>query len=1449
MAKRYLKTGRMRKSAIALLAAAAITCTGLAAACSKKDNEDEKDALAKKQEDTQLLKNGNFEFFDYPSDENVKDGKAVYLIKNPDNWTRGGDSSNAMSGIIGTSEEQWKALTADDLADKLDYNNDLSSSDEKYVNYNGMKSRDILYKDTYAALLSSGDVAESYIKNQSYETYFGIEERDGKYYIGDKEVFKKAPAEDGEESEKEDVDYYFDAEYTKSVRKQLIENPGTHFTVESDGNGGYFYKDGGKTVTVYKGEDGNFYYDKELKFPCTNVLMVHNYPTASTYNGIWQYYSSESIKLEANTAAEISLWVKTSDLKFDKGYSQLDEQDRGAFIEVVQSVGETSIDSFIIKAINTEKIIAGNKNNPAVTDNESNGWLKYTIYVNACDFADSTISLRLGLGQDEPYEKCTGYAFFDDVTVTKYLSLDGEGCTYKANESKVVTRTLADEDKVLYADKEVRNGDSDRFSQNFHYLDDLASSPVTGSQGYSPVKFGDDDNTTVGLTSEKKNDVWYASAKDLGEATVLAVNADTATYELPKTLKEEIITDGDLLGAFKANETAFAGSAYAAKLTAALSGDCGIDKLPGYSDGHNMLVMLSKYGAPYTATVKDAAFALDDGQYMIVSLWVKTSDMNGKTAATLRIYELDEDGKKIDKTVQGFDLDTTGVKTEFEDNKDMYNGWVQCFIFVENNSGDSKTFALDFLFGNTAVYNTTTSDYNYGWAAFANLQTMTFEDEDIYGLGTDASGHLIKFSFEETEDENGGNAFDTASGTSDITQGFAKPSSYTGVNGGSSSVGGTVGGYNYDGTNTHAQAGLINRDETDAEKIDDILGYFASTTDAVKSWNDVFGDKCYQPLIIVNNVRDYADKQTATAETYKKYFVECDANDAGYAFTDVFGKSYRQVADGEAFSESTTYYSKAQVANYGYVGNGATVAAEGYATVSVRVKVSAGATAYVYLVNSDTREVLGYSVPEYTFNYDEEGNVLNTEYSSDMKDSDHKAAVVYTLRKDGLYDGKDGVYANTYNLVKSYKYYKFERYKFFKDDAHTQEISFDDLVDGETYYYEDGTVASHFLCNTDGKRVYEYDGASKTYYYLVDGKRGTEVKPFDKTLARYTDGGNADMKYAVKVEAKDTEGDKWQTVNFFIHAGNEAIDYRLELWCGERDKQGTLTDVSGAVAFDYSAYTVDENNYATMLGKYEKDIIELYQDLLIDNNLFDRVDSKNENIAYYQKLVAELKESGELTADVSGLDFLAKYYTYTLYDSEAFVPFNEETAADGETGYDYKITDNEEVLAFFKYLNEEENSVNVFADYSAVKQKVEMTTADGNDDGADDDSDKKSNDAWLLISSIVLVVALVFALVSLLLRDLWKKRRAKNGDKTQKNKSNKKRKRYIRKLHLVENAEPVDEPVEEAVDEVAEEPVEEAVEEATAEETVGTEATAEETVEDTAETEPTEEQPNDENKE
>lgn len=1451
MAKNYSQRKRTRKSVIAALCALSVTCTGLAAACTPEKTDE--DPATPSKEDTQLLKNGNFEFFDVPKD-------AVYLINKVNSWTLGGDSS-VMSGIIGTSEAAWEKLVADDLKDKLDYNNDVGSSSDDYVDYNSMRSRDILYKDPYAATLEADKVKDDkYINKQGVEAYFGIE--NGK--IGKRTVYK----------DEESGEYYFDEEHTDAVRFEKIANPETHLGSYSEKDGKYYL---GETE-VYKDDDGNLYTDDKKENSVGNVLMVHNYATDGKYNGIQQYYSSTTLTLEANTAAEISLWVKTSDLKFDKGYSALEEQDKGAFIEVLQTVNGTTIDSFVVKNINTEKIINNAVGDGVTLKTESNGWLNYTVYVNACDFASSTIQLRLGLGQSDGAEKCTGYAFFDDVSVTKYRDLEAEGCTYKDNKDAITTAgtsctlTSEEDDKIFNADKEIRENQGARHSYNFHYAIDLASenTDASSSNTYTPIKFGN--NVTAALTSEKDGGKNYASAEEIAanviKSPVTAGTTSGSKYDLVKNF-EARPTENDLIGVYGATEqftaSLFNGTDYSSLLNGALIGEGNdITVLPKYDAANsNMLVTLSAWGAAYTSTISDATnFTVAKSGYQIVSFWVKTSDMNGKPAANIKIYQVNGSGEAIEDAEQSLKVESTNITTNFGDEKNIYNGWVQCFFFIENKTDDAANYKIDFSFGNTTIKDATS--FEGGWAAIANLQTLNC-DEEVYKLAS-ANDRTALLSITKSENENEGKKMDEATGTSDIKTGIATPSNYSGINGANSSiVSGAEAKPVYDGSNNNALAGLINKDYAEKYSLDGTDGTLwskiaTSFGKTSSNWNDVFGEDCYQPLIIINNIREYVEKATATEETYSNYLVAADDGNVT-----INGKTYKTATE---WDPDETYYTQpSKVSNYGFVANSATVSANSYQPVSVKVMVSGDATAYIYLVDADNpKSLLSYTTPGYTFWYDEEGNVLDEELDKDWKENEHRAHIVYKYNdKNGLYekypesDGK--TYANLYNLVKNYRNYKFEHDKFYDEDG--KEVSFDDLVNGETYYNgadkNTRVLANHYLTNTAGTRVYEYvDG---TYYYLEEGKRTVEVTNFEKTLARYD---YTALNEPMCVEVGNTNGE-WKTVNFLIHTGSEAKKYRLELWNGKRDEVGDVTtEKTGAVAFDYSSYSVNSDNYANVIGEYEQNIINEYKQILVNNGNFEKISSNEENIAYFEEtLVKEglLTENDVKTVKAKFGDYTAKYYNYTLYDSESYVPFNASTAADGETGYDYNASDFGETLAYFTYSNDKENSYNVFVDYSAVDQSISIGSASDDEEDKDEDEKTGGENLWLYISSIVLVVVLLITLIALLIKELVKKIHIRKNDDKKKKNVYRKRDRYIKKLHLVKNDEeapaetdadaneapagevPEETPAEEAPEETTEttaEPVEEAPAETTEEvtEESSDEVVSEETTETPAEDTP-----------
>ena len=93
----------------------------------------------------------------------------------------------------------------------------------------------------------------------------------------------------------------------------------------------------------------------------TNVLMIHNdYDTSGKFGTAQKFSSSSTITIPAGTYAELSLWVKTADLRYgsrngdDDKKGQIVTENRGAYIDITQTVGGTTLDSIQVKNINTE---------------------------------------------------------------------------------------------------------------------------------------------------------------------------------------------------------------------------------------------------------------------------------------------------------------------------------------------------------------------------------------------------------------------------------------------------------------------------------------------------------------------------------------------------------------------------------------------------------------------------------------------------------------------------------------------------------------------------------------------------------------------------------------------------------------------------------------------------------------------------------------------------------------------------------------------------------------------------------------------------------------------------------------------------------------------------------------------------------------------------------------
>lgn len=962
-----------------------------------------------------------------------------------------------------------------------------------------------------------------------------------------------------------DFEYYSDYTYPIDLDDvPTCNNPGTH-------NG---------LVNVDQGDSA----DSQ-----TSVLMIHNY-RSDLYGTAQKYTSSTTVTVPANTSAELSVWVKTEDLTFDKGAKVTEE--RGAYIGVTHTLGGKTLDQMQIKNIVTE-------------DNSENyGWEKYTVYLKGASYADSTFQVVLGLGQGSSvnrYENVEGYAFFDDVTYRLLTNEEFEELSYGL--------------PVCYAydDAEDKRFLSDEEEGNSFALD------LYGE--FEELSLSQDVNVSLGLTEDTS--VSGKTYTTSGETSYKGLNIPT----------QNDVTMVGSLARLKSVQNEY--------LSSVLTKD--FASFP-FDEDDDIIMLLSANGASYTAKMTDGeekAFTLAPGERKVVSFFAKTSALNGYTGAAITLF----DGENT-KSISAFDTTTLDpVSTETSD--DLFNGWAQCFFFVENETEEEKTFSLNFTFGPTSIVGSTASSYLEGYAAFTNFEIRSLSETEYENI---SSSTRTVFASLTGKTETESSAFDRViyNGEQTIETGFAIPLNYQGVTGGSYYVGGT----SSEKANSLATAGLLNAKYAENYLSSDWAKALAGEN--TEDWFEtLFGDSS-QPLVIYNE-------------------------------------------------EETSY---------GYIAtSSSTISASSYAAISLDVTVSKGAVAYVYLIDASSlengyRSPLKVTLPKVTFWYDDDGNILTKDPSSD--DFNAKKDVAYYVNENGLYESatKDGLlYANL--------------------------KAFTLASESNAKAYPAGTDAGNNLLRADGKIAFYYhDGAyyaeynEKTSTYLL--KVNDIPDSFAAEYARYYSPAEKEL-YSVIDNRNGSETIR-ERVTYYIATGNASKQYRLEVFSGNRE--GTEKSAAGSyVAFDSLSYSSLSSSYTSLLDETVNEIAEEENGVTLD------------------------KTSGRLVKDGKTYEN-ALYYTFTFYDSSSFVRYDEN--ADPTNNYIVYSSQEENPGNLYEaYLQSEQseqmvylkNGNTVFVNYNAINTSVSADTPDEEEE--EESGFKWSSEFFMMIASIALSVVLVFTLVAL----------------------------------------------------------------------------------------------------
>ncbi len=1024
-----------------------------------------------------------------------------------------------------------------------------------------------------------------------------------------------------------------------------------------------------------------------------SILMIHNRHTSDGVRGTAQHYtSSTTVTLQAGTAASVSVWVRTSEL-YHYATSTDGEEDipvekrAGAYIGITNTVGGSTLDQMQIKNIVTK-----------------DAWEQYTVYIHANTYAATTFRIELGLGQgssDNRYESVDGYAFFDDVRCKILSDAAYSEATEALGENYTCTINDRGDDKIFLAPE---------LEAKTFALD------LNASEEFDPLPFADDESEiTVSPTKEVSGSkTYYPENIDPSLRDTRNDEGDKSRNNIGRVMTLDEIK----------NETT---NGY---LRTIYNKDFA-DKFPFEADAQNNIVMLlSANGTAYTATVTNSKFTLAPGTRMLLSFFVKTSEIeSGLTGASAILV----DGENRNP-IAAFDtttVSTTDIEGDTEEEtqagKDIYRGWVRCFFFVENATETEKSFYLELTYGPTAIASTTKTDYGDGYAAFTDFRTcyLTKSQYAYAATGTYAQ----KVSLTATVKDS--SKFDDASANgTQLEDGLAIPVKYNGVLAGSNVL--VEGGAKNPGRETLATEYGVYTGLLSSEYAKNYLDLDTAKTDVSNAdylpnkWMTVLNPE--NVTLPVEAEGNEAERNRIAAAWWKSMFGNADTTaDAAYQPLVI-------VNTGASVQPA-----------YGFFASSATVASNAASRISVRVKLSEGAKATVYLTDvSDidkTDTSLAPTLPKYTFWYDEKGNIVSMD--PDSADYKKEGKILFTLQDNGLYkNAQDDADENFYANLAS-----FDR----DDEGH--------------YVTKDGTRAFwHNPDDTDPDTAYAYyDKDSDTDAY------GTPVKQLtvDAAYLRYDYSKEAWDTYAASLTVTGTpeNAGKWVTLSFYVQTGNSSKTYRLELWAGCRE--GTAENLTanaengipaqGYVMFDRCS-TSSSSNYATLRDAAAAAIR----------------DEINET--------AETKLGEEDLLPATWKDKpLALYYTFTFFDSPDYLRYDKtaDTEKLGNPWGSYDQSAREEALMWLFCEDEDGSllgtavpSVSLFMSYAENEVTVTPDDLGETDDGSNDsdtttEADPDGQNIWLYAASILLVAAIAFALLAIAVRKLWS-RRPKKAQKDKK---------------------------------------------------------------------------------
>lgn len=658
------------------------------------------------------LNNVNGTSYKFFYKHNTQSVNKIFIVDDSPSTTATEVYKNLHYSVITESEynlnySKFVAISSDDS----NYNSNFTL----YYKYDSSSTSDALYIQNKITNKKQMYVIDDSLTSSDISTYLGLNiiSLSTSDYSADSSLYVQVPDEDklGEYANYEKLYYKYKPTSTKKTVYLYTSKSSSIYQTFYNNNStdnpyNYVAEDYERVEpTLSDGVTANPDYVEGLELYYKKIRTEKL--NATTQNTYYYYESSSKVTLKANSFYMISFYVYTN------GSNSDGSTDHKVEASVYVKDSSNVIEDIVIDKISTE-----------------GAWKKYCVFISTNTISDSSISLKLCLGNESSIlgsaeshindiNKFSGVALFDNIKITKINEtdyakqmLDGEdvSCEYE-NDTVIVDKTTYPNNTY---DNNIKNNVNCWSSTSWNNMFEFNNLTSTFGDGTT------DNPGTLTLTQDSDGNMVYSNLwqyyldrnnSGQGKESIQKIYESAYGYgdSASKKVSLSIIDESTLLNTKKDiydndDDSTEESSTTSSTESSTESSENDVKYVESTFEKNNKILKIKNEHRSFALGATSNTFTIEQSMYYKLTVWIYATDEDAKATIVLNSFLKTSTADEIGKLIQTSANVNAYLKDYTTEPTNEY-GWIPISFYIEGNPLHKQDVSLALLADkNSTVY-------------------------------------------------------------------------------------------------------------------------------------------------------------------------------------------------------------------------------------------------------------------------------------------------------------------------------------------------------------------------------------------------------------------------------------------------------------------------------------------------------------------------------------------------------------------------------------------------------------------------------------------------------------------------------------------------------------------------------------------------------------------------